>query len=94
MKKPNEIAEFLNWSLKDLYRDTNLRVFLQDDDDHSSCYGFYIEDSALNCEHHVLNVRPEVLDTLAHRARILTGMNTSVMNRCIVVYNIPYTEVH
>lgn len=89
MTKPNELSLFLNASLRDYYNETNLRVKLHDTNEHSTYYDFFIADPALNCDHHVLNIKSEVLDFMCQRIRIITGLKTEVVSKGILVYHNP-----
>lgn len=93
MHTPDSIQGYLNNFLWEMYPTTNLKVYLKDTDDHSSYYGFALEDGALNCAFHPLNIKESVLEEVRERAYVLTGLKTKVFQRGIVVYH-NSKEVH
>jgi hypothetical protein len=93
MYKPDSIQSYLNTFLWEMYPTTNLKVYLKDTCDSSSYYGFALEDGALDCAFHPLNIKDRVLEEVRERAYVLTGMKTEVIQKGILIYH-SSKEVH
>lgn len=87
MYKPDNLQGYLNTFLWEMYPTTNLRVYLKDTNEHSSYYGFALEDGALDCAFHPLNIKDRVLEEVREQAYILTGMKTNIVQKGILVYH-------
>ncbi|QMS41873.1 hypothetical protein Bolokhovo_3 [Bacillus phage Bolokhovo] len=93
MHTPDSLQGYLNNFLWEQYPTTNLKVYLKDTSEHSSYYGFALEDGALDCAFHPLNIKQRVLDEVCEQASTLTGLKVKVIQKGILVYH-NSKEVH
>lgn len=93
MHKPSELADYLNHTIYEHYGHTALKVRLHDTDEHSTYYDFTLNDPALDCKYHPVNIKSETLDVLRKQAKILTGLEVGVTNKGILILHTS-KEVH